>query len=100
MFRATHCAIARKPSPALWGKKKCTGRPTAPVLARYRCFLPDLAGLAGLRRVGPGTKLILTPLEGPARGSAHRRGSAVSDCSSESSRSRMGGDPQSPIPLV
>ncbi len=32
-----------------------TGRPTAPILARYRCFLPDLAGLAGLRRVGPGT---------------------------------------------
>jgi hypothetical protein len=32
-----------------------TGRPTAPVVARYRCFLPDLAGLAGLRRVGPGT---------------------------------------------
>ena len=35
---------------------KCTGRPTAPILARYRCFLPDLAGLAGLRRVGPGTE--------------------------------------------
>src|ERR1700684_1867702 len=28
-------------------------------MARYRCFLPDLAGLAGLRRVGPGTRLIL-----------------------------------------
>src|SRR5258708_33027110 len=42
------------------GKKRreenqCTGRPTAPVITRYRCFLPDLAGLAGLRRVGPGT---------------------------------------------
>ena len=34
--------------------QKSTGLPTAPVLARYRCFLPDLAGLAGLRRVGPG----------------------------------------------
>src|SRR5882757_3530657 len=34
---------------------QCTGRPTAPILTRYRCFLPDLAGLAGLRRVGPGT---------------------------------------------
>src|ERR1700722_12165395 len=33
----------------------CTGQPTAHALARYRCFLPDLAGLAGLRRVGPGT---------------------------------------------
>jgi hypothetical protein len=31
------------------------GFPTAPVMARYRCFLPDLAGLAGSRRVGPGT---------------------------------------------
>ena len=26
---------------------------TAHVRARYRCFLPDLAGLAGVRRVGP-----------------------------------------------
>src|SRR5213080_1637166 len=28
-------------------------RPTAHVRARYRCFLPDLAGLAGTRRAGP-----------------------------------------------
>jgi len=28
-------------------------------MTRYRCFLPDLAGLAGLRRVGPGTGIIL-----------------------------------------
>src|SRR5579872_728369 len=28
-------------------------RPTAHARARYRCFLPDLAGLAGRRRVGP-----------------------------------------------
>jgi Uma2 family endonuclease len=41
----------------------CTGRPTAHALARYRCFLPDLAGLAGLRRVGPGTRLIIPPDE-------------------------------------
>ena len=27
--------------------------PAAHALARYRCFLPDLAGLAGLRRAGP-----------------------------------------------
>jgi pectinesterase len=40
----------------------CTGRPTAPVMTRYRCFLPDLAGLAGLRRVGPGTGISL-PLQ-------------------------------------
>ena len=33
----------------------CTGLPTAHALTRYRYFLPDLAGLAGLRRVGPGT---------------------------------------------
>jgi len=33
--------------------KPSTGYPTAQALARYRCFLPDLAGLAGLRRVGP-----------------------------------------------
>ena len=37
---------------------QCTGRPTAPIITRYRCFLPDLAGLAGLRRVGPGTVTI------------------------------------------
>ena len=41
---------------------QCTGRPTAPVITRYRCFLPDLAGLAGLRRVGPGTGISL-PLQ-------------------------------------
>jgi hypothetical protein len=34
--------------------KNLTGRPAAHALARYRCFLPDLAGLAGLRRAGPG----------------------------------------------
>src|SRR5882724_10764776 len=28
-------------------------RPTAHARARYRCFLPDLAGLAGRRRVEP-----------------------------------------------
>ena len=28
-------------------------RPTAHARARYRCFLPDLAGLAGRRRAGP-----------------------------------------------
>jgi len=27
--------------------------PTAHARARYRCFLPDLAGLAGKRRAGP-----------------------------------------------
>src|SRR5277367_2029670 len=41
------------------GGNMCTGRPTAPIITRYRCFLPDLAGLAGLRRVGPGTGTIL-----------------------------------------
>jgi hypothetical protein len=55
VYRATCCAIAGT-AVALNGEKKCTGRPTAPILARYRCFLPDLAGLAGLRRVGPGTR--------------------------------------------
>jgi len=34
--------------------KNLTGYPAAHALARYRCFLPDLAGLAGLRRAGPG----------------------------------------------
>jgi hypothetical protein len=43
----------------------CTGRPTAPVITRYRCFLPDLAGLAGLRRVGPGTGTSLPSLIRP-----------------------------------
>jgi hypothetical protein len=35
------------------------GFPTAPISTRYRCFLPDLAGLAGIRRVGPGMTLSL-----------------------------------------
>ena len=35
-------------------QKQKTGHPAAHALARYRCFLPDLAGLAGLRRAGPG----------------------------------------------
>ena len=38
------------------------GNPTAHAWARCRCFLPDLAGLAGLRRVGPGTGSMI-PLE-------------------------------------
>jgi len=38
------------------GALQCTGWPTAPGVTRYRCFLPDLAGLAGFRRVGPGTR--------------------------------------------
>jgi hypothetical protein len=50
----TYCAIARN-TEVVDGEIQCTGRPTAPVITRYRCFLPDLAGLAGLRRVGPGT---------------------------------------------
>ena len=37
-------------------RAQCTGWPTAPGVTRYRCFLPDLAGLAGFRRVGPGTR--------------------------------------------
>ena|GEM_PF-4682061 len=43
-------------------QNQSTGRPAAHALARYRCFLPDLAGLAGLRRAGPGpTILTLSP---------------------------------------
>jgi hypothetical protein len=61
VHRATYCAIARWPQYWMEGKL-CTGRPTAPIITRYRCFLPDLAGLAGLRRVGPGTGTIL-PLQ-------------------------------------
>jgi hypothetical protein len=34
-------------------KKARHRRPTAHARARYRCFLPDLAGLAGMRRAGP-----------------------------------------------
>ncbi len=34
-------------------KKPDTGTPAAHVRARYRCFLPDLAGLAGICRAGP-----------------------------------------------
>src|SRR5256885_11802303 len=40
-----------------WGfdevKKARHQKPTAHARARYRCFLPDLAGLAGRRRAGP-----------------------------------------------
>src|SRR5215469_5063218 len=42
--------------PLSWvgARKKARHRePTAHARARYRCFLPDLAGLAGIRRVGP-----------------------------------------------
>ena len=55
-----HCAMrgyadASGTCAARAGKKQKpgTGEPTAHALARYRCFLPDLAGLAGLRRAGP-----------------------------------------------
>ncbi len=34
-------------------KQPDAGNPTAHARARYRCFLPDLAGLAGMRRAGP-----------------------------------------------
>src|SRR5260370_1221733 len=44
-----------------------TGYPAAHALARYRCFLPDLAGLAGLSRAGPGRRHFNTFV------SAHRR---------------------------
>ena len=60
VHRATYCAIARITACAGRRKTQCTGRPTAPIITRYRCFLPDLAGLAGLRRVGPGTGTILS----------------------------------------
>ena len=61
VHRATYCAIAWIIiARAGWRKSQCTGRPTAPIITRYRCFLPDLAGLAGLRRVGPGTGTILS----------------------------------------
>jgi len=37
-----------------WGKQKARHRrSTAHERARYRCFLPDLAGLAGKRRAEP-----------------------------------------------
>ena len=64
MHRATYCAIARSTHCPKMRELKCTGRPTAPIITRYRCFLPDLAGLAGLRRVGPGTETSL-PLQPP-----------------------------------
>ena len=46
-------------------RRSVPGFPTAPVWARYRCFLPDLAGLAGIRRVGPGTRGSLSDHAGP-----------------------------------
>jgi hypothetical protein len=37
-----------------WGNQKARHRePAAHARTRYRCFLPDLAGLAGKRRAGP-----------------------------------------------
>jgi len=45
-------------------KISSTGWPAAHTLARYRCFLPDLAGLAGLRRAGPGTPTMIPPKTG------------------------------------
>ena len=46
-------AATEPPLLAVANAKLDTGFPTAHALARYRCFLPDLAGLAGLRRAGP-----------------------------------------------
>ena len=34
--------------------KPVAGDPAAHARTRYRCFLPDLAGLAGMHRAGPG----------------------------------------------
>ena len=69
VHRATYCAIAWIIiARAGWRKSQCTGRPTAPIITRYRCFLPDLAGLAGLRRVGPGTGTILPSIDPPSLG--------------------------------
>ncbi len=47
------CDCCKYPK-AAFSWKYFTGYPAAHALARYRCFLPDLAGLAGLRRAGPG----------------------------------------------
>src|ERR1700686_3352816 len=57
-------------------------RPTAHARARYRCFLPDLAGLAGVRRAGPMPDLFDSnipiipfpfPTESPTIGEVDRR---------------------------
>jgi hypothetical protein len=68
VHQRSYCVISN--AAVLIEGDQCTGRPTAPVITRYRCFLPDLAGLAGLRRVGPGTGTILplhTILRSPAQ---------------------------------
>src|ERR1700722_88600 len=49
MARKQGCAIEPVPR----SEKVRHRRPTAHARARYRCFLPDLAGLAGVRRAGP-----------------------------------------------
>src|SRR6476620_1114760 len=59
LFRAEELALGRNLLSGLERSDKTredthTGHPAAHALARYRCFLPDLAGLAGLRRAGPG----------------------------------------------
>ena len=56
MQRITIRAIAARTQRSFFAfiPKNLTGYPAAHALARYRCFLPDLAGLAGLRRAGPG----------------------------------------------
>ena len=56
MQRKTIRAIAARVKRSFFAfiPKNLTGYPAAHALARYRCFLPDLAGLAGLRRAGPG----------------------------------------------
>src|ERR1051325_12108252 len=47
-------AVAASPQGSFFLGRNPTGYPAAHALARYRCFLADLAGLAGLRRAGPG----------------------------------------------
>ena len=56
-----------------------TGFPTAHALARYRCFLPDLAGLAGLRRAGPmSSGLMIADVAGGELGAGPHAGGGVS----------------------
>ena len=51
---------AKNPAEDGWATPtKAPGYPAAHARARYRCFLPDLAGLAGMRCAGPSAGSIL-----------------------------------------
>src|SRR5947209_5940589 len=51
-----------------------------PELAVYRCFLPDLTGFTGLRRIEPGFRRWIARQSRPSQASSVEFDPAVADC--------------------